>query len=60
VEAPAIHQNLAVFAAHRATSLPFLATILPPLPPITPNVKLSQAATRLEIGIREEIIPDAQ
>jgi hypothetical protein len=54
VEAPAIHQNRAVFAAHLATSLPFLATIVPLLPPITPNVKSPWVANRLEFDVCEE------
>src|SRR5689334_19714178 len=49
--------NLAAFVAHLATSLPFLAAILPPLPPITRNVKLSRGANRLECGIGRENAP---
>jgi hypothetical protein len=50
--------NRAVFAIHRARSLPFLATSLPLLPPITPNVTLPNPAKRLEFGIREEMTCD--
>jgi len=43
---------LAVFAADRAIRCHFLAAILPPLPAITRNVTLPQAANPLEFGMR--------
>ena len=51
---------LAVFATHLAISLPFLAAILPFLPPITRNVKFMWGANRLEIRVREEDSPDTR
>ena len=45
--------NFAVLAAH-------VATFLPPLPPITRNVKLPDRANRLEFGMREEDVPGTQ
>jgi hypothetical protein len=60
VDAVEVPPNLAVSAAHRATVLPFLAAILPLLPPTTRNVTLPRAANRLECGIREESAPDAK
>jgi len=56
----AIHQNLAVFAAHLAIRCHFLAAIVPLLPPVTRTVTFVWAANRLECGIREEITPDAK
>src|SRR5690349_20572414 len=53
VDAASGPPNVAVCAVHLATSLPFLAAILPPLPPITPNVKLPHRPNRLECGIRD-------
>src|SRR5690349_4701540 len=58
VDAAAPSRILAVFVAHLATSLPFLAGSCRFLPPITPNVKLWEAANRLECGIREEDTPN--
>src|SRR5690348_10156890 len=52
VDAAASPPSLAVFAAHRATSLPFLARSLPPLPPITATVKLPHRANRLQFRLR--------
>jgi len=40
--------------------LPFLAAIVPFLPPITRNVKLPRAAKPLQFGIREEYALDTQ
>src|SRR5690349_24921668 len=57
VDAPTTPPNLAVFAIPLATSLPFLAAILPLLPPITRNVTLPRAANRLEFGVRAEAAP---
>ena len=56
---PTSPPNHAVFATCVAVFCRDLAGSLPLLPPITPNVKLSQAANRLECGVREEIAPDA-
>jgi len=58
IDMAAIRHILAVFAAHVATSLPWLAAILPPLPPITPSVKFPRDANRLEFSIREERATD--
>ncbi len=52
--------NFAVLAAHVATFLPLSCRILPPLPPITRNVKLPDRANRLEFGMREEDAPGTQ
>src|SRR5690242_14806886 len=63
LDAPAASRNVAVFAAHLATSCRFChppCRFLPLLPPITPNVKFLQAANRLEFGIREETILDTR
>jgi hypothetical protein len=43
--------NVAAFAAHVATSLPFLAAILPLLPPRTRNDTVSWAAKWLESSV---------
>jgi hypothetical protein len=51
---------VAVFAIPLAISLPFLAAILPLLPPRTPNVTLAILANRLEFGSRGEGAPDTR
>jgi hypothetical protein len=60
VEVVATPPNLAVLAAHRATSLPLLAAIVPLLPPRTRNVTLPKAAKPLEFGGRAEDAPEAK
>ncbi len=52
MDAPTPARILAAFAANLTIHLAVFATILPPLPPITQNVKLPQAANLLEFAVR--------